>query len=77
MTGKGGHDEGQVAAVTQQKKCMVEIAFIGPKGDLQMKLKKPSTLLFLAKGVTVTQDQDGTMWVRPERNAGKSQNDRK
>jgi hypothetical protein len=71
MTGKGGLDEGQVAVITQRKSCMVEIAFIGPEGDLQKKLKKPSTLLFLAKGVTVTQEQDGTMWVRPEKKKAK------
>jgi hypothetical protein len=67
MTGKAGYDEGQVAIVTQQKRCMVEIAFVGPKGDIRRKLKRPSTLLFLGKGVTVAQEQDGTMWVRGEK----------
>jgi hypothetical protein len=64
LTGKAGYDEGQVAMIAQQKRCMVEIAFVGPKGDIRRKLKRPSTLLFLGKGVTVTQEQDGTMWVR-------------
>jgi hypothetical protein len=53
--------------VSQQKRCMVEIAFAGPKGDIRLKLKRPSTLLFLGKGVEVTQESDGTMWVRPDR----------
>jgi hypothetical protein len=67
MKGKAGDDEGQVGVVTDRKRCMVEIAFQGPKGDIRRKLKRPGTLIFLKKGVTVKQDRNGTMWVQPER----------
>jgi hypothetical protein len=46
---------------------MVKIAFQGPKGDIRQKLKRPGTLIFVKKGVTITQDRNGTMWVQPER----------
>jgi hypothetical protein len=35
MKGKAGDDEGQVGVVTDRKRCMVEIAFQGPKGDIR------------------------------------------
>jgi hypothetical protein len=66
MTGKAGDDAGQVAVVTVRKRCMVEIAYVGAKGDIRRKLKRPGTLLFLRKGVTVVQDEAGAVWVQPE-----------
>ena len=47
MTGKPGLDEGQVAVVTEQKRCMVEIAFRGPDGTVRRKAKHAGSLIGL------------------------------
>mgnify|MGYP000217236780 CR=1 FL=1 len=67
MTGKPGLDEGQVAIVTERKRCMVEIAFRAPDGTIQRKAKPSGSLVGLRPGVTVVQGSDGTMWIQLEK----------
>jgi hypothetical protein len=67
MTGKPGLDEGQVAIVTEQKRCMVEVAFRGPDGTIRRKLKRSGTLIGVRPGVTLVQASDGAMWMQPEK----------
>jgi hypothetical protein len=67
MTGKPGLDEGQVAIVTERKRCMVEIAFRGPDGTIRRKAKRSGSLVGLRPGVTVVQGSDGIMWIQSEK----------
>jgi hypothetical protein len=75
MSGKPGFDEGQVAVVTERKPYMVKIAFRGPDGEIQRKLKRSGSLIGLRPGVTIVQEADGSIWVQPEVKKEKKKNE--
>jgi hypothetical protein len=64
VVGNARQDLGQMAQVTQRKTKMVEIQYRGTKNRrLDHKMKHPSSLIMLEDGLTVTQDEHGTVWV--------------
>jgi hypothetical protein len=66
MTGETGNDEGQMAVVSDRTTSMVRITYMcNPHGLIKSKLKRPSSLVMLDPAVTLVQDDDGTMWIRP------------
>jgi hypothetical protein len=66
MKGEAGGDEGQMALVSERTPAMVRVTYVCNKHGLtKTKLKHPSSLVMLDPGVTLVQDNDGTMWIRP------------
>ena len=66
MKGEAGGDEGQMALVSERTPAMVRVTYVCNKHGLtKTKLKRPSSLVMLDPGVTLVQDNDGTMWIRP------------
>jgi hypothetical protein len=64
VVGNARQDLGQMAQVTQRKTKMVEIQYRGTKNRrLEHKTKHPSSLIMLEDGLTVVQDDHGTVWV--------------
>jgi hypothetical protein len=66
MKGETGNDEGQMAIVSECTTSMVRITYVcNQLGLTKTKLKRPSSLIMLDPTVTLVQDKDGTMWIRP------------
>ena len=66
MKGKAGCDEGQMAIVSERTPVMVRITYVcNQRGGTKTKLKQPSSLVMLDPSVTLVQEKDGTMWIRP------------
>jgi hypothetical protein len=66
MKGETGNDEGQMAIVSERTTSMVWITYVcNQLGVTKTKLKRPSSLIMLDPSVTLVQDKDGTMWIRP------------
>jgi hypothetical protein len=65
MTGVAGQDEGQMCCVTSTSKVMVEVSLVGKDGiGYSTKTKQPRSLVLLGPGLLVTQDANGSVWVR-------------
>jgi hypothetical protein len=65
MKGVAGQDEGQMCVVTSTSKVMVGVAFVHQDGVKTItKSKQPRSLLFLEPGLVLTQDLNGSVWVR-------------
>ncbi len=66
MKGETGCDEGQMVIVSERTTAMVRVTYVRNKHGLtKTKLKRPSSLIMLDPGVTLIQENDGTMWIRP------------
>ena len=66
MKGKVGCDEGQMAIVSERTPVMVRVTYVcNQRGMTRTKLKQPSSLIMLDPNVTLVQEKDGTMWIRP------------
>ena len=66
MRGKAGVDEGQVGIVSDTTASMVWVTFLSDhQGKQSSKLKRPSSLIMLDSRSIVSQDRDGTRWIRP------------
>jgi hypothetical protein len=66
VKGKTGVDEGQVGVVSDTAAAMVWVTYRHDHhGRRVSKLKRPSSLIMLDPGVVVSQDDNGTIWVRP------------
>jgi hypothetical protein len=67
IVGNTRQDVGQLAQVTEQKAQMVQVQYRGAKNRrLESKLKRPSSLIMLEKGLTMKQDRYGTVWICSE-----------
>jgi hypothetical protein len=65
MTGVAGQDAGQMCIVTGTSKVMVEVALLHKDGTRVItKSKQPRSLVFLDPGLIITQDENGSVWVR-------------
>jgi hypothetical protein len=66
MTGETGRDEGQMGIISDQTPCMVRVTYVCDQyGKQRTKLKRPSSLVMLDPRVTMSQDANGTVWIRP------------
>jgi hypothetical protein len=64
MKGIAGQDEGQMGIVTSVTRVRVDVTFIPKNGKGTItKSKQPSSLILLANGLTLVQDDFGTVWV--------------
>ena len=64
IVGNARQDVGQLAQVTEQTAQMVRVQDRGAKNRrLESKLKRPNSLIMLEKGLTMKQDEYGTVWV--------------
>jgi hypothetical protein len=66
MIGESGCDEGQMGIVSERTPCMVRVTYIcNQLGKEKTKLKRPSSLIMLDPNVTLVQEDDGSLWIRP------------
>ncbi len=66
MIGESGCDEGQMGIVSERTPCMVRVTYIcNQLGKQKTKLKRPSSLIMLDPSVTLVQEDDGSLWIRP------------
>ena len=66
MSGKVNDDLGQMGTVTNRTPAMVEIAYLtGDHHEITTRLKRPSSLIFLAPGLVIVQKTDGSVWIQP------------
>jgi len=65
LQGVPGQDEGQMGVVTHHTRVMVGVTFAARNGKgMQTKTKQPRSLVLLEPGLIMTQDSDGSVWVR-------------
>jgi hypothetical protein len=65
VKGTAGQDEGQMGIVTNVTRVRVDVTFIPKSGvGTVTKSKQPSSLIFLATGLTIVQDEYGSVWVK-------------
>jgi hypothetical protein len=66
MKGKAGCDEGQMGIVSDRTAAMVHVTYASDRrGGQTSKLKRPSSLIMLDPSLTVIQEKDGAIWIRP------------
>ena len=66
IKGKAGVDQGQVGIISDTTASMVWVTYLQDHHGQQVsKLKRPSSLIMLDPGVSVAQDAQGTIWIRP------------
>jgi hypothetical protein len=66
IKGEIGNDEGQMGIISEQTAVMVRVTYMCKKKEgIATKLKRPSSLVMLDPSVTVVQEKDGTLWIRP------------
>jgi hypothetical protein len=67
VVGNAKQEVGQLAQITEQKAQMVQVQYRGARNRrLESKLKRPSSLIMLEKGLTMRQDEYGTVWICSE-----------
>jgi hypothetical protein len=66
MKGKAGCDEGQLGIVSDRTSAMVRVTYAKDRhGEQTSKLKRPSSLIMVDSRLTLIQEKDGTIWLRP------------
>jgi hypothetical protein len=63
INGREGDDKGQLGQVSELKLAMIEVKYVGADNSFTYKLKKPSSLIMLENGLTLTQNRVGTVTV--------------
>ena len=64
MVGNVRQHVGQMAQITKRTAKMVEVKYRGARSQqLEHKMKQPSSLIMLRKGLTMVQDAHGTVWI--------------
>jgi hypothetical protein len=66
MKGEIGCNEGQMGIISERTTGMVRVTYMcDEQGQMSMKLKRPSSLIMLDSSVTLVQEKNCTLWVRP------------